>query len=150
MILSLRMDFQDTDEQQPEQQEIAIYSKWVILGFSIFVSPLIGAILLMINLRSVGFKRQATNVLLFTIAYLFLASMIIGSVLKLPPNITMAELTRYKPFIIYSLVAQVIGGGILAEYFFKKYFPGDNYKSKSVRSLVAVFFIIMLALNLFH
>ena len=91
MILSLRMDFQDTDEQQPEQQEIAIYSKWVILGFSIFVSPLIGAILLMINLRSVGFKRQATNVLLFTIAYLFLASMIIGSVLKLPPNITMAE-----------------------------------------------------------
>ena len=116
------MDFQDTDERQPEQQQdIAIYSKWAILGFSILVSPLVGAILLMINLRSVGFKRQSISVLLFTIAYLFLASMLIGSVLKPPANVTLIELAQNKTFIIYNLVAQIIGGGILAEYFYKKY-----------------------------
>jgi len=146
------MEFQDTDEQQPEQQQqdIAIYSKWAILGFSILVSPLVGAILLMINLRSIGFRRQATSILLFTIGYLFLASIIISGVLNLPPNITLAQLTHNKPFIIYSLVAQIIGGGILAEYFYKKYFPADHYTYKSVWRPLVVMLIIMLALNLFR
>jgi len=148
MILSLCMDFQDTDEQQPEQQDIPIYSKWVILGFSILVSPLVGAILLMINLRSVGFKKQATGVLLFTIGYLFLVSIVLSSVLKLPPNSTLTELTHNKLFIIYSLVAQIIGGGILAEYFYKKYFPADSYRYKSAWPPLAILFIIMLALSL--
>jgi hypothetical protein len=145
------MDFQDTDERQPEQQQdIAIYSKWAILGFSILVSPLVGAILLMINLRSVGFKRQSISVLLFTIAYLFLASMVIGSVLKPPANVTLIELAQNKTFIIYNLVAQIIGGGILAEYFYKKYFPADHYKYKSIWRPLAVMLIITLAINLFR
>lgn len=144
------MDFNNTDEQQPEQPDIAIYSKWAILGFSVLVSPLVGAILLMINLRSVGFRKQATGVLLFTIAYLFLASIIIGSVLKPPPNITLTELARNKQFIIYNLVAQIIGGGILAEYFYKKYFPADHYKFKSVWRPLAIMFIITLAISLFR
>lgn len=142
------MDLQENNEQQPEQQDIAIYSKWAILGFSVFVSPLVGAILLMINLRSVGFRRQATSVLLFTIAFLFLASMVIGSVLKFPPNITLTELAHNKQFIIYNLIAQIIGGGILAEYFYKKYFPADTYKYKSVWRPLAIMFIITLTLSL--
>jgi hypothetical protein len=144
------MDFQENNEQQPEQQDIAIYSKWAILGFSVLVSPLVGAILLMINLRSSGFKRQATSVLLFTIAYLFLASMIIGSILKFPPNITLTELARSKQFIIYNLIAQIVGGGILAEYFYKKYFPADHYKYKSVWRPLAIILIITLTLGLFR
>jgi hypothetical protein len=142
------MDLQENNEQQPEQQDIAIYSKWAILGFSVFVSPLVGAILLMINLRSVGFRRQATSVLLFTIAFLFLASMVIGSVLKFPPNITLTELAHNKQFIIYNLIAQIIGGGILAEYFYKKYFPADTYKYKSVWRPLAIMVIITLTLSL--
>ncbi len=142
------MDFQENNQQQPEQRDIAIYSKWAILGFSVFVSPLVGAILLMINLRLAGFKRQATSVLLVTIAYLVLASMVISSVLKLPPNITLAELTHNKQFIIYNLVAQIIGGGILAEYFYKKYFPADTYKYKSVWRPLAIMLIITLTLSL--
>lgn len=148
MILSLRMDFKDTDElQPPEQQDIAIYSKWAILGFSIFFSPLIGGILLMINLRSIGFKRQATSILLFSIVYQFAAATIIGSVMKLPPDINAMALLQNTQFIIYSLVAQIIGGGILAEYFYKKYFPADDYKFKSVWRPLAVIFIITLAIN---
>jgi hypothetical protein len=148
MILSLRMDFQDTDEQHPEQQEAAIYSKWAILAFSIFFSPLIGGILLMINLRSVGFKRQATSILLFSVAYQFAAAMAIGSVMKLPANINSMALLQNTQFIIYSLVAQIIGGGILTEYFYKKYFPADNYRYKSVWRPLAVIVIITLTISL--
>ena len=148
------MDFQDTDEQQPEQQDIAIYSKWAILGFSIFFGSFIGGILLMINLRSVGFKIQATRVLLFSLAYQFAATIVVGSVVKLPPNITPMELIHNTPFVIslivYSLIAQIIGGGILAEYFYKKYFTADHYKYKSVWRPLAVMLIITLAINLFR
>jgi len=151
MIVSLRMDFQDTDDQQPEQQQIAIYSKWAILAFSIFFSPLIGGILLMINLRSVGFKRPATGILLFSIAYQFVSAAVVVNILKLPANITPQELinnTRLLiSFMAYSLVAQIIGGGILAEYFYKKYFPADNYKYKSVWRPLAVILIISLVIN---
>ena len=142
------MDFEENNQQQPEQQDIAIYSKWAILGFSVFVSPLVGAILLMINLRSVGFRRQATSVLLITIGYLFLASVVISSVLKTPPNVTLTDLAHNKLFIIYNLIAQIIGGGILAEYFYKKYFPADTYKYKTVWRPLAIMLIITLTLSL--
>ena len=148
MILSLRMDFQDTDEQQPEHQDLAIYSKWAILGFSIFFSPLIGGILLMINLRAVGFKRQGTGVLLFSVIYQFVSTAVIASVMKLPPNINSIALFQNTQFLIYNLVAQIIGGGILAEYFYKKYFPAEQYKYKSVWRPLAVMFIITLAISL--
>ena len=144
------MDFQDTDEQKPEQQEIAIYSKWAILGFSIFFSPLFGGILLMINLRSVGFKRQGTSVLVFSLVYQVVAAAVIGSVMKLPANANSMVLLQNPQFLIYSLVAQIIGGGILAEYFYKKYFPADHYKHRSVWRPLAVILIITLAISLFR
>lgn len=144
------MDFNDTNEQQPEQQDIAIYSKWVILGFSIFFSPLIGGILLMINLRSTGFKRQATGVLLFAVIYQFVSTAVIASIMKLPPDINTMALFQNTQFLIYSLVAQIIGGGILAEYFYKKYFPADHYKHKSVWRPLAVMLIITLVISLFR
>ena len=144
------MDINDINEQQPEQQDIAIYSKWIILAFSIFFSPLIGGILLMINLRSIGFKRQATGVLLFSVIYQFVSTAVIASVMKLPPNINSMALFQNTQFLIYSLVAQIIGGGILAEYFYKKYFPADHYKYKSVWRPLAVMLIITLAISLFR
>jgi hypothetical protein len=144
------MNFQDTDEQQPEQQETAIYSKWAILGFSIFFAPLIGGILLMINLRSVGLKRQATGVLLFSLAYQFVAAVVIARVMKLPANVNSLVLLQNKQFIIYSLIAQIIGGGILAEYFYRKYFPADHYKYKSVWRPLAVILIITITISLFR
>jgi hypothetical protein len=101
----------------------------------------------MINLRSIGFKRQATGVLLFSIIYQFISAIVISSVMKLPPNINAMALIQNTQFLIYSLVAQIIGGGILAEYFYKKYFPADNYKYKSVWRPLAVILIITLVIN---
>jgi hypothetical protein len=137
------MEFQET-EQQPQKQEVAIYSKWAILLFSILASPLVGGILLMINLRSAGYKREGTRVILFVIAFLFVAAMVIASVMNLPAKVDIMALMKSTQYLMYNLVAQIICGGILAEYFFKKYFPGDNYKYKSVWRPLAVIFIIIL------
>ena len=102
----------------------------------------------MINLRSIGFKRQATGVLLFAVIYQFVSAAFIASVMKLPPNINSLALFQNTQFLIYNLVAQIIGGGILAEYFYKKYFPADTYRYKSVWRPLAVMFIITLAISL--
>lgn len=140
------MDFKETEEQ-PEKQEVAIYSKWAILLFSILCSPLVGGILLMINLRAAGYKREGTRVILFVIAFLFVAAMVIASVMKLPAKVDIMALMKNTQYLMYNLVAQIICGGILAEYFFKKYFPGDNYKYKSPWRPLAVILIITLVLN---
>ena len=142
------MEFQEPNGHQPEEEGVAIYSKWAILLFSIIFSPLIGGILLMLNLRSVGYKREGTRVLLFAIAYQFMAGAIITKVLNLPVNATLTQIVANPKFIIYTFVGQIIGGGILAEYFFKKYFPDDDYEHKSVWRPLAIIILITLALNL--
>ena len=102
----------------------------------------------MINLRSAGFKRQGTSVLLFSLVYQFVAAALIGSAMKLPANVNSMVLLQNPQFLIYSLVAQIIGGGILAEYFYKKYFPADHYKHRTVWRPLAVILIITLAISL--
>jgi hypothetical protein len=137
MVLSLRMEMQETEEQQPNEQSAAIYSKWAILGFSIFFSPIAGAILLMINLRAAGYKKEGTMVLLFSIVYQLLSAYIFfyaGKNLK-----------------YYTLISAIIGGGILAEYFFKKYFPDNNYEYKSIlKPLMVGLLVIILLVLLFQ
>jgi len=147
MILSLHMEFQEI-EGQPDKQEIAIYPKWAIVLFTILASPIVGGILLVINLRAAGYKREGTRVILFVIAYLFVAAMVIASVMKLPAKVDIMALMKDTQYLIYNLVAYIICGGILTEYFFKKYFPGDNYKYKSVWRPLAVILIISLFLSL--
>lgn len=137
------MEMQETDGPQPEEQGVAIYSKMAILLFSIFFSPLVGGILLMLNLRSVGYKMQGNVVLLFAIAYQFTASILLNYVAKalhIAPN-DPAMLQNPK-IIIGLFIANIIGGGILAEYFFKKYFPEDDYEHKSIwKALLITIFI---------
>src|ERR1700743_2446794 len=82
------MEIQETDGQQPEEQGIDIYSKLAVLLFSIFCSPLIGGVLLMLNLRSAGYKKEGTRVLLFAITYQLISSVVVSYV---------AQMMRIKP-----------------------------------------------------
>lgn len=111
------------EESQDEIQDehVEIYSKWAILGFSIFFSTLIGGILLMINLRKAGYKQAVYTVLVFMIGYTLAGSILLGGV---GGNL--------------SLVVNVIGGFILSGYFFPKYFPDNDYYPRPIWGALAI------------
>ncbi|MDB5151815.1 MAG: hypothetical protein JWR54_566 [Mucilaginibacter sp.] len=143
------MEIQEPNEQQPEEPGVAIYSKLAVLLFSIFFSPLVGGILLMLNLRSVGYKKQGTTVLLLAIAYQFLSSIAlnyIAKMMKILPNDP--AMLRNPQMIICVFILNLIGGGILAEYFFKKYFPHDDYEHKSIWRALIITILIGIPLSM--
>jgi hypothetical protein len=140
----------ETEEQQPGEQGVTIYSKWAILGFSILSSPLVGGILLMLNLRSTGQKKEGNIVLFFAIAYQFLQGILlsyIAKVMGIAPNDP--ALFQNPKIIICLFIINIIGGGILAEYFFKKYFPYNDYVHKSIKNPLLIVILIGLAVILF-
>jgi hypothetical protein len=129
----------------PEEQDdsyVEIYSKSAIWGFSIFFSPVFGGVLLMLNLRAAGYKRAANIVLIFSIAYMLVSGIILNLVLL-----------KYKTDPIYlniaSVVFNVAGGGILAEYFFRKYFPDNDYYPKSIANALMISILVALPLAFF-
>ncbi len=146
------MEFEESDQQPPEEQSVAIYSKWAILLFSIFFSPFIGAVLLMLNLRSVGRKREGTGILLLAIAYQLVSRVILSILFKdmLTGN-SPRELLGNTRFFAYSLIPDIIGGGLLSEYFFKKYFPDNrHYEYKSIIGPLLIVLLLSIPLGLLY
>ncbi|MDW5290027.1 hypothetical protein [Formosa sp. PL04] len=91
-----------------------LYSKLLILIISILFSTLFGSILLMANLKKIGQSKGRTQVLIFSLLYLFLPVILI-TVFNLDNNL--------------SIFANVIGGFILTEYFWNK-FIGKTFEYK--------------------
>ena len=146
------METQETpeiDEQQPEEHGVAIYSKLAILLFSIIFDPIIGGVLLMLNLRSVGYKKEGNTVLLFSIAYYLASNFLISYIANaLHVPLTMEALLKNPKIIVTLLVLKIIGGGILAEYFFKKYFPHDDYEHKSIWKALLITILVLIPLSM--
>jgi hypothetical protein len=143
------MQNEETEEPQQQEPRLAIYSKTAILVFSIFFSSIAGGVLLMLNLRSAGYKKEGTQVLLFSIMYYFLSAAILNYFIKLPKiDVNNPDLNMLIKPMAFSLIEGIIGGGILAEYFFRKYFPDDDYERKSVWRALLVVILIVIPLNL--
>lgn len=134
------MELQENDDYTPDSQnednyDIEIYSKRAIWGFSIFFSTIFGGVLLMLNLRSAGYKKEANLVLLFSVLYTFIGSIIMAY----------AGLQTSAVAIIFN----GIGAAILTEYFFNKYFPESDYYPKSIMTPLAISLAICLVLVYF-
>lgn len=132
---------------QPEQEKIAIYSKWAILGFSVFFSPFVGSILLMLNLRRIGLKTQGYLVLVLAFVYAVAAAIVTIKLTGIDiSHLTPEKLAANKQVLYYSKAFDLLGGAILAEYFFKRYFKGDNYVTRSAFPafliVMAIFFLL--------
>lgn len=127
------MDTEGAEDFQPEKEKVAIYSKWAILGFSIFFSPFVGSILLMLNLRRARNKTAGYLILVFGIVYIIAAEIVLIKLLGLDiAHLTPQKLVANRQVLYYSKALDILGGAILAEYFFKKYFNEDNYTSRSI------------------
>jgi hypothetical protein len=148
LLLSLRMDFDENQDLQPEKQKIAIYSKWAILGFSIFFSPMVGSILLMMNLRSIGNKRAGYAVLAFGIVFIIVAETLLVPLAGLTfATATPEKIMANQKIVYYSKAFDILGAGILTEYFFKKYFHDVDYESKSIVPPLLVIFLVIILLG---
>lgn len=119
-----------------EEDKPQLYSKGLILIFSLLFSTIFAAVLLMLNLKTIGKNKERTYVLLFAIVYLFATAAIL-QIFSLPPNLT--------------FIANVIGAAILNEYFWNKYIGRDTeYVKKSwikpalVSVAVALFFLLLI------
>ncbi len=130
----------ENDDYNEEYEELAssddnsveLYSRWAIWGFSIFFSSLFGAVLLVRNLFAAGLKKAGYGVLAFAVVY-FLAT----NVLIIATGLTALV------FLIN------IGAGFLyAEYFYRKYFPDDNYYPKPIWNALAIAFGVTIAIML--
>lgn len=118
----------DDYTEASENYDIEIYSKRAIVGFSIFFSTIFGGVLLMINLREAGYKKAANLVLLFSVAYTLLGSVIMSYV--------------STPSGAFALIFNGVGAYILTGYFFNKYFPEDDYYPKSIAKPLIVSLLI--------
>ncbi len=89
-----------------------IYSKRAIWGFSFFFTRLVGGILLMQNLKDIGRKKEAFHVLIFSILFTAISIYIVNI-----PEKPQSSLTN---------LCNLVGGAILSEFYFRKYFTNEK------------------------
>ncbi len=126
---------EDETNQVNENNELStggypkIYSKRAIRGFSIFFTSIFGGVLLMQNLIDIGKKKEATHILILSIIFTAL-------------TITVVNISG-KPQSSLTLLCNIIGGYILSDFFYKRYFPDDEkYEKKKIwRPLIISIFI---------
>ena len=124
---------EEEEEESEEQEHVEIYSKSAIRGFSIFFSPLFGGALLYYNLLTAGYKSAARIVLFFSVLYSILVVFLVSN------------------FFNYngaSIVLNVVGGFILSDYFFPKYFPDNDYYPKPIWKALGISLLICLVMVL--
>jgi len=134
MELQENDDFAE-DPQEDDNYDIEIYSKRAIWGFSIFFSTIFGGVLMMINLREAGYKKEANLVLGFSVLYTLIGSIVMSYI-----GIQSSA---------FAIIFNGIGAAILTEYFFNKYFPEEDYYPKSIMKPLAISMLICVAIVLF-
>jgi hypothetical protein len=112
--------------------EKAIYSKWAILGFCLFFSPIFGGFMLRKNFR--GIRKNAEGNIVFLV------------------SIMMAFLTALLASTPYggagtTIFANFLQGALLVEFSFKKYFiDADDLPKKSVLPMLSASLMIVAVL----
>ncbi|MCL7753893.1 hypothetical protein [Polaribacter sp. Z022] len=95
-----------------------LYSKKSIQGFTIFFSTLFGTILLMSNLKVLKKQKARMQVLVFGISYTVLITII---------------LNLYPQILFLSIIFNLIGYGVLVEYYWNKNIGKNfSYKKKQI------------------
>lgn len=135
------MNFEENDNLPDNEEDyVEIYSKKAIFWFSVF-SPLYAAILLIINLWVAGFKTAVYQVVAFVLLWAF-ATYWVENQLEQVLNVNLNN-PAISPGIIYlnlvSVAMNVVCGIILTRFFFKKYFPDDDYYPRNIQTPLFIF-----------
>jgi hypothetical protein len=143
------MEFDENNEQAgPGEAGVEIYSKKAVWWFAVLLSPLFGGVLLMLNLKAAGYKRAVYEVLIFSVLYALASELLIDKFLVVyKVNFTVVN-TPMILLAVLSISINIIGALILTQYFFRKYFPDNDYYPKSVTAPVLIAILVVLLVNL--
>jgi len=143
------MEFDENNAaSEPEDNYIDIYSKRAVLWFSILASPLFGGVLLLLNLKAAGFKQAFYIVLGFMILITIAADISLNEFMLTHKFSLTVPSSNLFVFYSISVAFNTAGGLILAFYFFKKYFPDNDYYPKSIVTPVIVTVLAVLILRI--
>ena len=135
-----------------EEDVVEIYSKRAIFWFSIVPMPLFGGILLAINLWNAGYKQAIYIVIGFALIYNIAIEILVSWLMEyykiiIPLNYKMDNNALNEKIVALSgisIVLNVIGGAMLSQYFFKRYFPDDDYYPKSITGPIVIALAVMI------
>ena len=132
---------EDTSDHYTEEDEPSnlpkLYSKRVILVFSIVFSTIFGAVLLMVNMKATNNPKGRMHALIFGILYAF---------------VSMAIANAMQVGSLLPLVINLIGATILNEYYWNTFIGMDTaYEKKSWKkpALISVLITLPFLLALF-
>ncbi|GAA3984025.1 hypothetical protein [Mucilaginibacter dorajii] len=152
------MEFNEDPIEEKEIRDedyVDIYSKRAIFGFSVF-STMYAGILLIINLWVAGYKQVISQVLLVMFGFYFLSIYLVRTVgvkidtvalqktIAAKGQFTTQQLLQLSAITGLQIAVNIIAGLILTRYFFKKYFPDDDYYPRPIMRPVIIFIIIIL------
>jgi len=148
------MEFEEyKQEEQEEEDYVEIYSKRAIIGFSVFFNVLFGGAFLVINMFNAGYKKEIGRVISFSFFYYFLSMYLIAlSGIRIDPKvldavakaqqISTADKMHIALVVVITLAINFVGGLILTSYFYKKYFPENDYYAKPIgRAILICLFV---------
>ena len=119
------------DNQKSEAPQLPkIYSKRAIMAFSVFFAPIFGGILLRQNLVDIG-NKPAGNFILTLAIFLSVLTMVIVS--SLPPQASLVA-----PLL------NLVWAAVLAEFFYRKFFPGQTYEYKPVWKALIISVLVII------
>ena len=107
-----------------------IYSKKSIWGFSLFFAPVFGGFLLRQNLVEDNRKKEGNLMLIISILFTLITFFIV--VYFEPENSSLTYLLNMG------------WGAILSGYFYKKYYPGNDYKFKKIWKPLIISLLILI------
>lgn len=153
------MEFEEyKQEEQDEEDYVEIYSRKTIFGFAIF-STMYAGVLLIINLWVAGYKQIISQVVLFILGFSFLSRYLVQllgfkidvvalqKTIAAKKQLTNEQLLQLSALTAVQIGLNVIAGLVLTRYFFKKYFPDDDYYPRPIYRPVIIFIILILFLG---
>jgi hypothetical protein len=141
------MEFDEENPVEEQADGVEIYSKRAIWWFSVLASPLFGGALLLLNLKEAGYKKAIYPVLAFVVLF-FLASEVLEAKFAIAYKVNFATPNKGSMTLCAIMLgANMIGGLVLTQYFFKKYFPEDDYYPKSILNPLLVTVIITILMK---
>lgn len=120
------------EETDRKPEPLAIYSKWAILGFCVFFSPVFGGFMLRQNLRDKGLNGLGNGVLFLSFLMAAFTALLSSTEIRGPGT---------------TFAANLIQGALLVEYVFGKHFmDAETLPKKTIMKPLRISLLIVLLL----